>query len=349
MKKLLPYILLAACSACTLDNVDQVVECTKEGEARFYPGEDGSCVYQKCVDKTWTNDDSIVCGNVSCQKVGEKGEFACGECLNNSTEFNLDGTQCTRRTCGDGRWSDYMPEESTLFCGQCNDGEITCEDSTEKSCVDGKWKMTPCPNGYPCSGKKCSECKDGQEKYVDLPDFKCQKLICVGGAWKEDSICENHVSCRHEDKSTTICGECTNYTFSTGEKELYTCINGKNETNEECKKPSIGGGKERFVVLGEYVACKFSSIGGFAANTDDKIDCYNQYENSKLVGHLRKDNSPCANNYSCHVISVNYTECGECVELETRCNNKLPQTCINGLWTTDLPEWHTADRCANDE
>ncbi|MBQ1927305.1 MAG: hypothetical protein II180_14415, partial [Proteobacteria bacterium] len=74
--------------------------------------------------------------------------------------------------------------------------------------------------------------------------------------------------------------------------------------------------------------------------------CYNQYENSKLVGHLRKDNSPCANNYSCHVISVNYTECGECLELETRCNNKLPQTCINGKWTTDLPEWNTADRCA---
>ena len=601
MNKLLPFVIVALCSACSLTDIKHVMECTQEGETRYFSGEDGYCVKQACIDDAWTTQES--CGEVSCTKElqdidGHSVEtYQCGECISGSVEYTvLD--ECLKRTCTNGRWSAYSAEPDVSKCGTCNDGDLRyqnqlmseqklicqkfkclegkyqidqsfsdecqnscnqlsngcgecingyvrvreddqhkciteickngvwnennqscnasctsttpeggiqtaeltetcgecinnqfyyqndennicqkyscqsgklsleayecehscdtskadtpdgacgvcvngdqrcqngtdletcvngqfqkmlqcpteckqtgnkaqcqatcsnegekkcsnvnhigifseckngvvndspclgnvlcksntecgeckhgetlCENSTEKRCVDGEWISNPCPNGNSCSGNQCGECKNESITYGDLPTLQCQAYKCLNGVWNAASICANNYSCTHTDNSTTTCGSCINYTFSTSEKTLFTCLNGKLESNETCKKPSFNSG-ERFVHLGEYIACKYSTIAGLSANSNDRIDCYNQYENGKHIGHLREDDKPCNSNtpVSCHVVGVNQTECGECLELDTRCVDATPQTCINGKWTPDLPEWHTADRCNN--
>ena len=276
-------------------------------------------------------------GYASCQATCNGNETKC-------TNMNNIGI---KSVCQDGVALEAPCQGSVLCasdkeCGECQFGESFCENSTIKTCRNGKWEISTCPNGNSCDdSNQCGVCQDGNEVYSDLPNQNCQRYRCIQGRWESQELCKNNVSC-----SDNGCGNCKNYSFSTNDKELQTCINGKKESNEECLKQPFS--TDRFINLGEYTVCKYKTILGVSSNENDKINCYNTFENGKHIGYMRNDDTPCNSNspVSCHVKGVNETECGECLELDTRCNNKLPQTCINGKWTTDLPEWHTADRCA---
>ncbi|MBR4984275.1 MAG: hypothetical protein IKY83_00860 [Proteobacteria bacterium] len=552
MKTIMPFAILVICSACSLTDIDHVVECTLEGETRLAPTDDGYCAIQICTDKAWVTVAENSCAHASCRKTDDK--YVCGECRNNTADYQFEDNQCQKRICKNGRWTDYQPEDNSLFCGLCkNDetrffqnpdgtcvkqqcenkqwtdlescgsvscaidsdtddktdphyicgtclnntveyflwgdicfrrictngewddmveennpnycekckegsatyhnqadicqkkichdgeyqidssftcaysctkdgcgecingtqrcagpsietcvdgkyieavkcpteciqteeaftcqqicntegekkchnsenigifsicegqkrleaicqdnvmcasetecgecryGEVICENSTLKTCVEGKWQIEPCPNHYSCNLNQCGECQDGNESYADLPTLQCRKYICQNGTWLESSLCAGNVSCTHQTSGEIHCGTCTNYTItaSQSDKELYTCLNGKILTTTPCKFFS-----NPFIELGVYMACK---ISGFQSKDD--IKCYNQYKDGKLVGYSRDSDKPCANNASCQVVDAGKTQCGNCQELSTQCVGSTLQTCVNGIWASEF-------------
>ena len=369
------------------DQSDQCGQCVNNRE-QFYNDDNQICQKKKCENGVYIYDNEFACSN-SCtdNECGKciNGDQQCAngtdietctngqyqhtlecpsECKQNGNKAQCQGScenegekKCSNvnnigisSECKGGKVYDSPCQgnamcKSETECGECQYGESFCENSQIKTCLNGKWDIATCPDGKSCNNRnKCGECKDGQEKFSDLPNQNCQKYRCIQGRWESQELCKNNVSC-----SGNGCGNCKNYSFSTNDKELQTCINGKKESNEECLRPPFTS--ERFITLGEYIVCKYKKILGVSSNENDKINCYSINEGGKHIGYNRSNDTPCNTNspVSCHVIGVNQTTCGECLELETRCNNKLPQTCINGKWTTDLPEWHTADKCANNE
>ncbi|MBQ9244034.1 MAG: hypothetical protein IJ165_12590 [Proteobacteria bacterium] len=365
------------------DQSDQCGQCVNS-QAEFVNDEDNICYKQECNKGIFIESTDFVCSN-SCSETGcgdcindnqrcngntietcvdgkfQKTKTCDNECIENEFSASCkaacdqDGVKCYNSnnigilsTCNNGDASEATCPGNVLCkseteCGECQYGESFCENSQIKTCMNGKWSIEPCPDNKSCSNSnQCGECQDGQEKYSDLPNQNCQKYRCIQGRWESQELCKNNVSCTDNG-----CGSCTNYTFSTDDKDLQTCINGKRESNGECLRPPFTS--ERFIYLGEYIACNYHKILGISSNENDKVNCYNKKEGDKHIGFNRSNNTPCNENtpVSCHVIGVNQTACGECLELDTRCDGQTPQTCINGKWTTDLPEWHTADRCKN--
>lgn len=365
------------------DQSDQCGQCVNNRE-QFYNDDNQICQKKKCENGVYIDDNEFACsssctdnecgkcinGNQQCANGTDietctNGQYQhtleCpSECKQNKNKAQCQGScenegekKCSNvnnigisSECKGGKVYDSPCQgnamcKSETECGECQYGESFCENSQIKTCLNGKWDIANCPDGKSCNNSnQCGECKDGQEKYSDLPNQNCQKYRCIQGRWESQELCRNNVSC-----SGNGCGSCTNYTFSTDDKDLQTCISGKKESNEDCHRPPFTS--ERFVYLGEYIGCKYERVA-WESNENDKVNCYNKNEGGKHIGYNRSNDTPCNTNspVSCHVIGVNQTTCGDCLELETRCVGTTPQTCINGKWTTDLPEWHTADKCA---
>ena len=273
----------------------------------------------------------------------------CGNCQSNEERCqNNDEGQGLIYSCQDGtltpKENGTCPSNNSCHdneCGECHNGDIQCQNGDNNAvyskCENGRWTdISPCAQtAVSCTENRCGVCRDGAEKY-DMPDGSCKHLNCINGQWVEDSGFSCSYSCTHENKDghdIATCGECKNYSV-TGNlgiaRELHTCINGKSETNELCEIEQKG----------DYVACK--KRGGLLnLNKDDKIECYNMNEDNKLIGYNRGNDKPCNTNspVSCHVIGVNETECGECLELSTRCKDEnTQQYCVNGRWDSKFDE-----------
>ncbi|MBR4984276.1 MAG: hypothetical protein IKY83_00865 [Proteobacteria bacterium] len=230
-------------------------------------------------------------------------------------------------------------------CGLCHNGDTKCEEGDSNAfyttCEQGVWaKSIPCSDvAVSCTDNKCGLCRDGDLKYLDMPNQSCQRFICKNGQWTMDNYtCPDQHSCKIENGNAT-CGNCTNYSFSGTVdgviRKLYTCLDGKQETNETCT----------LEYYGEYIACKWRDTL-FAPNKDDKIECYNKKNSDgMLIGYYRDNDKACENSVSCHVSGINQTTCGDCLELATQCIGSTPQTCINGKWVDDPAEWNTQDNC----
>lgn len=277
---------------------------------------------------------------------------------------NTDCAECNANACFNGQISycengkfskvenckqAKCANETTCF-RECEDGEVSCQASNLRTCIDGGFKQTSCPYG-------CEETVDGKPSKACATSCKenskiCSNgnlQVCVGGTYSKTESCENGYSC----KNNTECGVCEDGSSMCKNDEnavgqFSTCVKGEwseslcpndsscqsdfqcgvcNNNEPSCKDDLNGigqlttcvGGVEHTEICPGQASCQNASECGECKNNDKRCA-----DNEKKTGVLSVCNNgkyqnvaECDNGYSCE----NKTECGKCINDTTICEN----------------------------
>jgi hypothetical protein len=229
-----------------------------------------------------------------------------------------------------------------------------------KSCLNGKWLISPCANDLPCIDETaCAKCPaDAPDSCVDDAELNAGVVTrCIEGAYQSET-CE--FSC-----SDNACGKCINGTTrcvndeTTGIGQTEICQNGNWQIQTTCNNAScnadgttcgdcVNTAEVQCIMhdtIGFMTTCingelKEQACPGNAECKDGACDkVCTEGTQSCFDGTVYK----CINNAivteSCNGNMCKDNACGECSESDNTCINDTEAagtltTCVNGLKTT---------------
>ena len=343
------------------------------GKYKCEENADGSGNEYECVDGDWLK--KAACENkASCMNIDLDSDDAskydttvglkCGDCLNDAHQCVLDDDKYITQSCIDAQWitdkvivvddvGNETTEDKTCIscnaaktgCGECEDDKKTCKEGYEYVCKNGEW-VTPemCHNNYSCRDlntvvdadimniyfeKICGECYDSDQKCIEgSGDENAKTYTCKNGLWIEDEVKCTTKACTANGKFCATCDENDTRCISGPNKEgvYYQCV-GKTWTEA--------------LLCSNGVSCTSNASCGVCK--DGTSSCINNIDS--LVGSKKMCNKgdwettdiTCPNNSSCN---ATMTDCGECTNGASKCENGYMHTCVAG-------SWHMVSACPN--
>ncbi len=258
--------------------------------------------------------------NKTCNDCGDGATKCEGSIQYQCSEGNWDnGTQCPNgATCKDNK-----------TCNACGDGATKCEDSTQYTCENGTWdKGTQCENNATCKNAiTCTDCGDGATKCEGSIQY-----LCSEGNWDNGTQCPNGATC----KDNKTCNACGDGATKCEDSTQYTCENGTWDKGTQCSY-GCNGDKCQKKCIEVNKTCV--NITDSDTNTDIfgelRWDCQQSESDTTVVLH---QSQLCykssyyvgtSNKLSCN---KDMTDCGECLNGDTKCEDGKEFTCNNGTW-----------------
>ncbi len=266
----------------------------------------------KCTTSVWG-------ATSTCNKSAGSCEVKC-----NNSDYDICTNECVDT------------DTDTDNCGECGN---VCDiaHATSHECYNGTCYPEDCVSGYHVY---IDMCEDDNENNCGAHGQKCNSSIIAHGTAFD---CETGV-CK-----ATACENGFNLT-SSGTCEEITCMANNCLVNGECVSNnadhcySAGCGACNLANATEHscnsgTCCATGCISGFhvydCACVQDECSgsettCSN---NSSQIGQVREcSGGVLGTATSCDSVSCNSegTDCGSCVNGEKRCNERTPQTCVNG-------------------
>ena len=350
-------------TACTSDNLDNCggSPCDKEkiahGEA--FICNNGVCEVEVCdsgyhvYNNSCEPDDLDNCGGheEKCRIDNGTGECSMGKCTLVSCSPGYHGylNACepdSPENCGNhGSVCTIMNgtpscPAGTCLPGQCDNGyhvfDNTCEiNSTShcgahgiecnvanaaNACSQAGVCSYECYEGYHEKSGTCErdECSNGHTRCTNTGTNGARQ-VCGGGVWGTAETCSGNHSCKSDGSE---CGECVDGEKGCTGATPRSCSGGAWKNGTTCTAPSNGN------AICNAGSCSYSCNSGF---TDNGATCCPNVVNGTITHDgLESCNFACNDGY--HKSGGTCVK-NDCTNNAKRCNGRIPQTCIGGVWT----------------